>query len=296
MKRWLWTGLAGLGFLAATAPPASAVAIMIAPASIAQRVALSDVIVVGKVTGFGDKLVSAGSPFGGDNKVDFQIAIVQVGDAVFGAKDAKEIKVGFQPAGGPGGRPGPIRRPFPRFALTLDQEGCLFLAKHPTEDFYVGRNYYDIIAKGGPGFDKDIDEVMRCVKLLADPMAALTGKNADDRTLTAEMLVTRYRTVQPGGSKTEAIDAEESKQLLLALADADWNPKANGPAGPRGPQTMTPQAAFFMLGMTPADGWTPPKDFKELPDAARQWLKDNAGTYRIRRFVADQKDDKKDGK
>jgi hypothetical protein len=298
MRQPLWAGLAGLSCLALVSSPALAKAMMIAPPPLAQRAALADTIIVGKVTGFGDKLVSAKPPYGGD-KVDYQIAIVQVSDAVLGAKDAKEIKIGFQPPPPPvqpkpGGGPVLFIKRYPQFTLSQDQEALVFVTKHPTEDFYVGQNYYDVITKtGNQTFDKDLDEVKRCVKLLGDPMAALKGKNADDRTLTAEMLVVRYRTAQPGQSKTEAIDAEESKQILQDLADADWNPKPV--AGPGGFQ-MTPPAVFFRLNLTPADGWTPPKDAKELNDAAKQWLKENAGKYRIQRFVADQKDDKKEGK
>lgn len=297
MRQSLWAGLAGLSCLTLTAAPALAKAMMIAPPPLAQRVALSDAVVVGKVTGFGDKLVSAKPPFGGD-KVDYQIAVVQVLDAVQGVQDAKEIKVGFIPPPPPmPPRPGPgpivfIKR-YPQFTLSLDQEALVFLTKHPTEDFYIGQNYYDVVAKtGNQTFDKDLDEVKRCVKLLADPAGALKGKNADDRFLTAGMLVTRYRTPRPGQTKTEAIDAEESKQILQGLADADWNPKVAGPGGFQ----MTPPAIFFRLNLTPADGWNPPKDAKDIPDAARQWLKDNAGKYRIQRYVADQKDDKKDSK
>ena len=181
------------------------------------------------MTGFGDKLVSAKPPFGGD-KVDYQIAIVQVSDPVLGARDAKEIKVGFIPPPPPDPPPPPngpfiIRKRYPQFTLTLDQEACPFLVKHPTEDFYVGLNYYDILNKNAGDFDKGLDEVKRCVKLLADPMTALKGKNADDRFLTAALLIGRYRTPRPGETKTEPIDAEQSKLILQALADADWNAK-----------------------------------------------------------------------
>ena len=121
-------------------------------------------------------------------------------------------------------------------------------------------------------------------------MAVLKGKNADDRFLTAAMLIARYRTPRPGETKTEAIDAEESKLILQALADADWTVK---PApGILGLQTMNPQNIFYRLNLTPQDGWTQPTDVKDVPDAAKQWLKDNAEKYRIQRFVADKKDDK----
>ena len=290
MKHLTWAGLAGLACLAAAAP-AFAVAIMIQPAPIPQRVALSDVIVVGKVTGFGDKLVSAKPPYGGDMKVDYQIAIVQVGDALVGAKDAKEIKVGFiPPSSAPAPGPGPIRRRFPQFSLALEQEGCLFLVKHPTEDFYIAQNYYDFEAKAGNGnFDKDMDEVKRCVKLVADSMAGLKSKNNDDRFLTAAMLVARYRTARPGETKTEPIDAEESKQILLALPDADWTPPKPGPLGA---QTVNAQNVFLRLGLTENDGWRIPQDVTKLPDAAKQWIKDNAEKYRIERFVPEKKQDK----
>ncbi len=293
MKHLTWAALAGLACLAATTAPAFGLMIRIIPAPIPQRVALADVVVVGKVTGFGDKLVSAQPPYGGDAKVDYQIAIIQVGDALLGTKDAKEIKVGFIPATAPGPGVRPIRR-YPQFSLTLGQEGCLFLTKHPTEDFYVAQNFNDFIAKDAGDFDKSMDEAKRSVKLLADPTAVLKGKNDDDRFLTAAMLVARYRTAKPGQTKTEPIDAEESKLILQALADADWTakPAGPGPIGILGAQTMTPQNVFFRLNLTPQDGWTQPTDAKDIADAAKQWLKDNAEKYRVQRFVNDKKDDK----
>lgn len=293
MKQPLSAGMAGLSCLALMAAPVLAKAMMIAPPPLSQRAATADAIVIGKVTGFGDKLVSAAPP-GGGAKVDYQIATVQVVDPISGLKDVKEIKVGFIPPPPPDpppapGRPIIIRKRYPQFNLTLDQEACLFLVKHPTEDFYVGQGYFDIINKNTPDFDKSMGEVKRCVKLLADPMGSLKGKNADDRLLTAAMLIAHYRTARPGETKTEAIDAEESKQILQALADADWNAKpAPGPVF-NGFQ-MTPMTAFFRLGVTPQDGWMQPQDAKEIPDAAKQWVKDNVEKYRIQRFVADKKD------
>jgi hypothetical protein len=49
---------------------------------------------------------------------------------------------------------------------------------------------------------------------------------------------------------------------------------------------MGPQAMFFRLGLTAKDFWTPPANFKDTPEAAKKWLKDNAGAYRIQRYVA----------
>jgi hypothetical protein len=294
MKRVLFAGLAALALAAAAQ---ARVAIMIAPAPMPQRVAVADVIVFGKVTGFTDKTVKAPRFAGDTEKAEYQVAIVEIKDGLQGAKDMKEIKVGFIPAGAAPG--GPIRPGFrgPQFRLTVDQEVCLFLAKHPDADFYVPTgNAMDVInKKDNANFDKDMDEVKRLAKLIGDPMTALKGKNADDRTTTAMMLTARYRTPRPmsAADKFADVDAEESKQVLLALADADWTVK-QPPPGPRIGFQMTPMNSFFQLGLTEKDGWKPPQDGKEIEAAAKKWLKDNADKYRIQRYADDKKDDKKD--
>jgi hypothetical protein len=172
----------------------------------------------------------------------------------------------------------------------------LYLTPHFEAPFYTAQNYFDAtVKKDNPNFDKELDEVKRCTKLLADPMASLKAKEADDRTLTAEMLVARYRLVNTGGAapKTEDVGAEESKLILQTLADADWDVK---PAPGRIGMQMNPLQSFFQLGLTEKDGWKQPQDGKELQDAAKKWLKDNAATYRVQKVVAEKKDDKKDDK
>ena len=47
---------------------------------------------------------------------------------------------------------------------------------------------------------------------------------------------------------------------------------------------------FQQLSLTEKDGWTAPKDFNAFPDAAKKWLKENAGTYRIQKFFVEKKD------
>jgi hypothetical protein len=48
------------------------------------------------------------------------------------------------------------------------------------------------------------------------------------------------------------------------------------------------------LGLTPEDGWAPPQNFQEVSAAAKAWLKEHAGTYRIQRFVAEKSAKKED--
>jgi hypothetical protein len=292
MKRMLWMGAASLLCMAAMSSLSTARAIMIAPAPIPQRVATADCIIVGKVTGFADKTVSVPAVPGAKDKQQYQIALIKVETNLHGAKGVKEIRVGFippmQPPAGSAGRP-VIRRPNRGVTFTLNQEACLFLTKHQEGDFYTAPMYFSVINKqGNANFDKEVDEVKRYAKLLADPEAGLEAKDKEDRFLTAGMLIYHYRQRRPGNGepKTAPIDAALSKKILRTLADADWNAKPGRP----GPLQMTPQTLFYQLNLTAKDGWTPPKDFKQFPDEAKKWLKDNADKYVIQRFVHEKKD------
>src|SRR4051812_14947510 len=107
MKRTVVPGLAGLACLTLMAPPALARAMMIAPAPIAQRVATSDLVVVGKVTSIEEKAVKAARFPGAGDTAEYRIALVKVEDAILGARGITHIRVGFlppppPPQGGPG--------------------------------------------------------------------------------------------------------------------------------------------------------------------------------------------------
>ncbi|HEV3257382.1 MAG TPA: hypothetical protein VG013_10915 [Gemmataceae bacterium] len=299
MHRLMIGGVAGLTCLAFLVSTASAKAMMIAPAPIPERVAQAEVIVIGTVGKVEPQNVSA-IPFpGAKDKVEYQVVALKIDDALMGAKAGSEIRVGFIPPQNPTpAGPGVIRTPLrrPGVILTTGQEACFFLTKHPEENFYVAPAYFDIMEKKVDGFDKDMALVKRCVKLLSDPDASLKSKEAEDRLLTAGMLVSRYRTAKPGSTgKTEAIDAEQSKRILEILADADWNVQAAPRPGPVGFQ-MTAQTIFFRLGLIPEDGWVQPQNFMQVPAAAKAWLKEHAGTYRIKRFVVEKSDKDKSDK
>jgi hypothetical protein len=299
--RRLSYGLAGPALLLVVLPVS---AMMIAPASIPQRVAQADVVAVGKVTAIEEKTVTAPSFPGVKDKVEYTIAVIKVKDAFLGGKGLTHIKVGYVVAketpGGPGG--GPIIRPGirrPQIKFEMDQEVCVFLKKHHEGDFYVAQAYFDVIDKkqAGDTFDKQVEEAKKAAKVLADPKASLKSKDAETRMTTAAMLVSRYRGgIHGPDAKQEEIDADESKLILKALAEADWNPKPR--PGVVGFNTLNPLAAFGQLGLTDKDGFAfkfapgqPPTAYQ---DAAKAWLKDHADTYRIKRFVTEKKDEKKD--
>jgi hypothetical protein len=285
MSRTLLAGLlavVGLSLLAG-ASPAKAIAVRLSP--LPERVALADAVVVGKVTAIEEKTVSA-SPYPGvDQKVEYQVAVIKIEDGLSGLKCLTHVKVGFfTPQAQPGG---PRIRPPGRFgppALTLDQEGCFFLKKHHTEAFYTAPQFDSVLVKAGnDNFGKEVAQVKRCAALLADPKAGLKAKDADERSLTAGMLLMRYGRQTTGNEKREPIDAEESKLILQALADGDWGK-------PFSPAEITPPMAFGMLNLQPTDGWNPGgfANQNDYAAAAKKWLKDNAGTYRVQRFVSDK--------
>jgi hypothetical protein len=265
MHRILWAGLAGLSLLVCAAP---AFGKRIAPLPIPLRVAQANVVVVGKVTAIEDKTVKA-ERFPGDTQpAEYKVAIVKVEEALLGAKGQTHVRVGFIPSGG-----GP-RRPYFRSDLAKGQEACLLLTPHPKANFSL--TIFDGILDRNQA-----TEVKKTTRLLADPMAALKAKSKDERLLMAALLIQRYRTPR-AGAREETIGADESKLILEAIAGADWAQV------PGRDYRLSPQAAFQMLNLQPADGWQS-VGFQQLETAAKQWIKDNAGKYRLKRYVVEQK-------
>jgi len=219
------------------------------------------------------------------------VAIVQVADVVKGTKGLKMVRVGFfpppnvVPPGGPGGGVRPGIRPGirPGFGgnvqLKVGDAGLFYLAKHFKEPLYTIPGMYDFTARANGNYDKELQEARANTQLLADPIKGLKSDDKSKRFLTAALLITQYRRGLPGKTKSEPISAEESKQILLALADAnEWNtPQRFG--------QLHPQNLFFQLGVTNKDGWQPPPNFNEMPNAIRTWLRNHANTYRIQRVV-----------
>jgi len=271
-------------------------ALLVAPAPIPERVALADVVVVGKITAIEDKTVKAARYPNSGEKTEMKVALIQADLLLKGAK-VNRIRLGFVPPPPPPAPPKPGepvivvssggRNRFPQLDHQVGQEAIFFLTKHHDQDFYVVNAYYDVIEKKNPNFDKDLAEVKRCAALLEKPTESLQSKNADERLMTAAMLLARYRSARIGGKpnpKQEPIPAEESKLILQAIAASDWSVAGRDPA------RVSPFLLFQRLGLTAQDGWNPPpfKDFqKEMPPVAQKWLKDNAAKYRIQKFVTE---------
>jgi hypothetical protein len=296
MRGLAMIGLIGLTGLVLNAAPATAqddrggLRMVIRALTIPERVAQADVIVIGKVTRIEKRPVTVPPTPDSKDKADYQVAVVEIGEALKGAEGLTSLKVGFlPPQTAENGRP-PVLRPGRLSTLTLaeDQELCLFLKPHHSGEFYDFTTNSNVIDKKSPTFDKDLETTRRCIKLLADPIKSLQSKDPADRLFTANILITIYRMPPLPSSRPpqlEPVDAEESKLILHAMADSDWS--KNEALG-----------MFLRMNLTAKDGWVQPMDLKDIPAAAEKWVKDNADTYRIQRYVTDkkEKDDKKDGK
>jgi len=268
--------LAALCGLALVSP---ALAKRIAPMPPGFRAAAGDAVVVGKVTDVTAKAEKI-DQFKGDTR-EMKVATVKVDSALLG-KAGKTIKVGF-PTPPPGGvRPGRPGR-FPMVNLTKGQEACLILTKHPTKkDVYLVNSTDDVIDKAGnTEWKANLDEIKKTAKVLTNPMAALKSKNAEERLDAAAVLIHRYKSPTLSNDKTEAVPAAESKLILNALAEADWNARRTN-------FQATPLNLFYRLAVAENEGWKQPTDFNQTAPLAKKWLKDNAGKYKMTRYVREK--------
>jgi hypothetical protein len=281
------------------------------------RLALTTpVVVTGKVTSIEAATVDAPSADGGTtDKVAYKVAVVKLDKALVGADNVTHVRIGFvppaapnaNPGPGPGGiRPGrgPLRPGIPLPELKAGQESLFFLAKHPTADFYVMPRFsppIDIAADAGK---KQLDEVVKALAVVADPLKGLKSDKADVRLDTAAKLLTKYRAYPVFGGEVDevAVPADESKLILKVIAAADW--KGAAPAGPIGrPGLAAPNGlqAFYQLGLTDKDGWQPPQfpqpqpgappvDFVAIQkEAFVKWLDGPGKDYVVKKVVEKKK-------
>ncbi|QJW96818.1 hypothetical protein [Frigoriglobus tundricola] len=296
MRRYLLAASFAAAAVAIVADPAGA--LMIAVPQPGHLAITSPVVVTGKVTSIATDTVEAASPFAGaKDKLKYKIATVKIDTGLSGidGTKVKEIKVGFVPppdpnAKQPGLRPGlrPGRRP-PE--LKEGQEAIFFLAKHPTADFYVIPGISAPFDISTPEGKKTLEDVKKVAATLADPMKGLKSDKADVRAETAAVLVTKYRAYPAFGGEIEevALPADESKLILRALAEGNWQAARIGGA-------PNPFMAFNQLGLNEKDGWVPPiivnvpgqpgPDYTVvMKDAFGKWLEGPGKDYKIKKVV-----------
>jgi len=264
--------------------------------SIPQRVLTADTIVAGKVTAVADKPTRAERFKGDAQKGEYRVFTIKIDSAIQGGNGLTHIKVGclMQPTVVPGGEtilPGggpPGKRYIPRQPinqappmLEKEQEVLLFIRPHFSEPFYTISQASDVTDSKAANFKADVAEAKRTAKLLAEPMTGLKAKDAADRYLAAALLVMKYRT-PTGPAKEEEVPAEESKLILQGLASGNWDAART----PRpGFDPFAPMQMFYQLQPQTA-GWVQPQNFQEVPASMKKWLEENAGKFKLRRFVA----------
>jgi hypothetical protein len=271
------TTIACLGLWACSSPANGGMIAMPAPGPV--RVANSDAVIVGRVEGIEPQDLKVGNFM-------YRIAVVRIEQPVRGIKNAKTLRIGFIPPPLPpvGGKGPFVVRSGPRdVQLEPGQEGLFLLKNRPKDGFYIvgGPIGFFVGRTKDEGFDKEVAVVKAVAKIADNPQASLKARDADQRLLAAALLIGQYRTFRgPGQPKQVPIDAEESKLILQTLADADWQARADF----RSLRANAPQL-FSQLGITARDGFTPAPG-GNITAASQKWLRDNAQTYRIQRYVA----------
>jgi hypothetical protein len=286
------------------AQPVAAPAMRIAYRPVTQRAINADVVVVGKVTALEKDLVQAASSPGAKDTVGYKIAVVKIDSTLAGANKLTEIKVGFIPPAKPDPNANPANppvrpiRPIGRIQapeLKEGQELILFLAKHPSGDFYVIPAMtppVDLTTEQGK---KDLENVKKVTEILADPTKALKSDKPEDRSEAATVVIMKYRSFPASGGETEqvAIPVEESKQILKALTDGEWSNLVRTATS----TNLNPVQAFYSLGLTDKDGWiapvvapaapgSAPVDFNAIQkDAFLNWLEGPGKNYQIKKVV-----------
>lgn len=294
------TMIASLAILLfAGATTTSAFALVMAVPSGPAKVVMADVIVEGRVVNIQEKSVEATVSPNSKNKVEYKIALVQVGQTLKGKLTNNLIKIGFQVPravkppvpGRPNVRPVPILPGRGNVQLQVNQEGLFFLRKHHDGDFYTLPMFGTFVSSSNQeAYKRELDITKSTIRVLDNPMEGLKSNNPATRLETASTLVTLYRTPPFGSrSKQVPISAEESQLILKAMAEASWDRKDYQGAGKN--YQLYPYNLFSRLGIGPQDGFQRPKVVKNintLTDAAQAWVKENWRTYRIQKYVATQ--------
>ncbi|MSQ93167.1 MAG: hypothetical protein EXR98_01275 [Gemmataceae bacterium] len=277
-KRLLALTLIAAGLMA---PVGLVQALRIAPSPGPVRIVNSDAVFVGRVIEFEPMDVDA-KPFPqAKDPVKYRIGVVKVNQIIRGLKVEKTVRVGFIPVTPP--KPGEPRiggrRGGPQ--LEVGQEGLFMVSKHANGKFYQAPDYGYFVPLAQQDFASEVATAKKVVAIMVNAKAVLESKDADERLLAASILISKYRTQKaPFPNKEELIDAEESKLILNAIANAKWEPfdfrKTN------------PQQLFFQLGISAKDGWKAPMKINspnDMRDAVHAWVRAH-GEYRIKRFVS----------
>jgi hypothetical protein len=263
--------LAGVAVAAVLAVPAMVDACGYGMPSPAARLALSDAVLVGKVLSVESRTVRLRLG-AGQEPLAHDVVVVKVESMLRGDDRLTHIRLAVMK----------------HQVMQPGFEGVFFLNANSEEMVYtMSSDFYDypINKANNPGFKQQVEQLRRMGQLLREPRESLQSKKAEDRFLTAALLISQYRTFQSGvhegTGKTAPIDAATSKLILRALADSDWN---NAAADFR----LTPWRMFNMLGVKATDGLAYPDGMtsqQQRVEATKKWIKEHEDRFVIQTYV-----------
>lgn len=264
-----------LALLLAVAVVSAARADRIADRPPLERMAVAEVVVIGKVTAIEKETVDA-EPFpNAPKKVPFAVAVVTVDTIIHGSKNTTSIKVGFLP--------GTRSVRFPGRILQEGDHVCLFLEKHPSGDFYAIPGVLPAL-EVSDGSKETVDLIRKAGKVFDNPLTALKAEKAEDRLFAAQVLVQKYRLTHGGGFiawEFDDVPAEETRLILSVIADGDWSAGGGG----------SPFGILTQLGLREADGFRrqsvkPGDDAVKLAEQDfKAWLDADGKKYQMKKYV-----------
>lgn len=290
MRTRVLTILAIVPALVVTAGAKTAQGLMIAAPNPMQRAVTAPIVVVGKVTSIEADPVDA-EPFPkAPQKVSYKIALIKIDEALVGAKGLTHIKVGFlPPPPPPPADPNVPRLGRPRMgfdlSLKLDQEGCFFLKKHPTGNFYTFDYMSQPLNKSAENYKEELETTKRAIAVVANPMKSLKAEKAEDRYVAAAALLSKYRNPPQGTPNPTQVDisAEETKLIFKALLEHDWSKfEQNVP---------NPNMLISMSGVMGQNGFQPGRfsgkgDYNAfLKGEFQKWVAGPGAKYTIKKFA-----------
>src|SRR5262249_23699270 len=148
---------------------ASRAIVPLAEPSLPQRLALADLVLVGKVKALEPDLVNA-SPLlkiPGVGKIPYQVAVVSVQTPILGIKTPTRVRIGYVVLPSATKESQIKYRRLARVKLGEGEEGCFFLTKHPEESFYVAQAAYEFLDRTKTkDYDKKLAEIKHDAELL----------------------------------------------------------------------------------------------------------------------------------
>src|SRR5262249_263148 len=144
-----------------------------------------------------EKAVTARDYPGSTRTTTYWVALVKITDPLWEPLGLTHVRVALMPTGA-GSHP----------VLPVGQEACFMLRRHFEGPFFVVPSWppESLVSKGDDeqSSAKWVARLKRYAKLLDDPKASLQSKDADERLLTAALLLSRYRVVPPARGDNKA--------------------------------------------------------------------------------------------